>query len=258
MFTRLFLLSFLLILPSAAAIDQPITQLKTLTPKDSLGRQLTLDLEFLNSAGEKVPLSSYFTDNRPVIIVPGYFSCPRLCGLVFGGVAKLISELTLEPGTDYQVLSVSFDEKETTALAKKRQAEYIAKSTKEGDYWHFLHGNSSEIAKLMAQLGFEYIRDKGEFAHSAVIYVVTPQGVVSQYFSGVQFGRFDLRLSLVEASKGRVGNFFDQALLYCFGFDHVKGRYAWVVSATLKIAGILTILIVGGFLLLLWSRERRA
>jgi len=249
-------LSFLLAVSPATAIDQPITQLKTLSPKDSLGRKLSLQLEFSNSTGQKVPLSSFFTDNRPVIIVPGYFSCPRLCGLVYGGVGKLIKELRLEPGKDYHVLSVSFDEKETTARAKKREDEYREKSTKPGSFWHFLHGETPQIAKLMNELGFEYLRDKGEFAHAAAIYVVTPEGVVSQYFSGVQFSRFDLRLALVEASEGRVGSFFDQALLYCFGFDHVKGKYAWVVSATLKIAGILIILLVGGLLLLLWSKEK--
>ena len=258
MLLRLLFLSFLLAFAQASAIDKPITQLKTLSPKDSLGRQLSLDLEFSNSEGQKVLLSSFFTDERPVIIVPGYFSCPRLCGLVYGGVAKLVENLTLEPGKDYQVLSVSFDETETTVRAKTREDEYRQKSTKSGSFWHFLHADTPQIAKLMAELGFEYLRDNGEFAHAAAIYVVTPEGIVSQYFSGVQFSRFDLRLALVEASEGRVGNFLDQALLYCFGFDHVKGKYAWVVSATLKIAGVLIILLVGGFLLFLWSKEKRS
>ncbi len=241
-------------------LDKPEAELNLVTPLDKLGQQIDLSLNFQNSAGETVPLSSFFKENRPVILVPGYFTCPHLCGLVFNGVVELVNRLELKLGQDYQIVTFSFDHTDTpeNALAKKEEFTQLLqnKETPKGA-WEFLVGKEEQIAPLMAQLGYRYLKDGNDFAHSAAVYVMTPEGAISQYFANIKFKPFDLKLSLVEASKGHVGSFIDQALLFCFRFDHTKGQYTWLVDRSLKVSGALVILLLGGLLLKLWVLDKK-
>ncbi len=241
-------------------LDKPETELTLITPLDKLGENLDLSHSFQNPAGETVKLSSFFKENRPVILVPGYFTCPHLCGLVFNGIVELVNRLDFKLGIDYQIVTVSFDHTDTPANALAKKEEFVKLLKNQDvpkDSWEFLVGKEEQIAPLMAQLGFRYLNDGKDFAHSAAVYVVTPEGAISQYFANIKFKPFDLKLSLVEASKGHVGSLIDQALLFCFRFDHTKGQYTWLVDRSLKFGGILVILLLGGLLLKLWVLDQR-
>lgn len=252
------LIATILIVNTSFAIEKPKQDLLSARLVNNLGKQVDLSLEFTDSSSNTIKLQDFFTDNKPVVIVPGYYTCPRLCGLVFGAVVKLINSLDLDLTKEYRVISVSFDEKETLKATIGKEKEFREKLNKNIDTsgWRFLRGNKSNIAKLMGQLGFKYLRDSNDFAHSAAIYVITPEGKVSQYFSGVNFSSFDLKLSLIEASKEEIGSLLDHALLFCFRFDPTKGKYTWAVFALLKVSGVLTILLLGGLLIRLFWSER--
>lgn len=255
-----FLLFLLFITNLAYSIEKPKEELVLAGLSNSLGKNIDLSLEFTNSQGQAVKLKDFFKEGRPVIIIPGYFTCPRLCGLVFDGVADLIDKLNLEIYKDYQVLAVSFDENDTPKSSKIKEKNFLGKiKTKEinSKGVKFLTAEREVSASLMQILGFKYLREGKDFAHSAAIYVLTAEGKISQYFTGVTFSTFDLKLSLVEASRGKVGNLLDQAMLFCFRFDPLKGRYTWLVYAILKIFGVLTILLLGGLLLKLSFANRK-
>jgi protein SCO1/2 len=255
----LFLLIFLGFLNSPArAIERPAEQLQEVGVFTELGAKLDLDIELINAEGELVTISSLLDLNRPSIMVPVYYGCPRLCGLTLDGVQQLIDSINLRLGQDYQVLVVSFDSSETYHMAKSAQKRFRKEFGRDdGDPkgWRFFVGADSQIERLMAQLGFNYLKDKEEFAHSAAVMILTPQGKVSQYFTGVTFSPRDVRLSLVEASQGRIGSLLDQALLYCFRFDQTKGRYSLAAYNFIRAGGALTLLALGG-IIVIYARKR--
>jgi protein SCO1/2 len=225
-----------------------------------LGTQVDLDLVFKDQEGQERKLRQFLRSDRPTIVVPAYYHCPRLCGLVLAGMSTVINELGLKMGEDYRVLTVSLDHNDPTERAASIRKEQVEKLTfperAAGDGWSFLTGDEGAVAALMGQLGFGFKKDGEEFAHSAAIMLLTPDGKISQYFTGINFAPGDLRLALVEASQGTIGSPLDHVLLFCFRFDPTKGKYTWAAWVTLRTGGALTLLLLGGFLITLWSRER--
>ena len=255
-----FLIALLiLIVSNGYALEKPGEELDSVFVRDSIGTQVPLDLTFQDSSGKTVQLADYFKTNRPVVIVPAYYRCPRLCGLVMGGVRRLINGLSLKLGQDYQIVTVSFDDSETPAMAAKKAAEFqtTLRAEAEPDSWRFLVGKSDQISKLMTALGFKYLKDQGEFAHSAAVYVLTPTGVVSQYFSGIDFDSEDFRFSLIEASQGVLGSALDHILLYCYRFDPTKGKYTIAVLNLARVVSIGTFLILAFLVIRLLLQEKR-
>lgn len=227
--------------------------------QNKLGNKVNLSLKFNNSAGEEVELGSFFKENQAVILVPGYFKCLRLCGEVFNGVSRLISELEFNLGGKYRVITVSFDESDNSELAKEKEKTLYNRLADEKRVlggWKFLTGKEQAISELMSQIGFQYKKEGKDFAHGASIFVLTPEGILSQYFAGVQFDAFDVKLAILESAGGKIGNFVDQVLVYCFRFDPTKGKYTWFVIGSLRVVGLLTILLFGGLLIILWRREK--
>jgi protein SCO1/2 len=240
------------------ALENPGSELDSVFVKDSIGTQVPLDLKFQDSSGQVVQLAELFKTNRPVVIIPAYYDCPRLCGLVMGGVSKLVKALPLKLGEDYQMVTVSFDDSEGPEQATKRAKQYHAEvGLQDGSpAWRFLVGEAGNISTLMKAIGFKYLRDKGEFAHSAAVYVLTPDGVVSQFFAGIDFKPEDFRLALVEASQGVLGTALDHILLYCYRFDPTKGKYTLAVLNLVRVVSIATFLILAFLVIRLRLQER--
>lgn len=224
-----------------------------------LGTTISSRLQFLAEDSKPVLLSEVISGDLPVIIVPVYYGCPRLCGLLMDGVVKLISKLELSLGTDYRVISVSFDPQETPENARIAAAKYLKAaglSEPTAQAWKFLVGNTDNVNKLMAEIGFNFIKDGEEFAHSAAIILLTPQGQISQYFTGISFSPWDVRLALIEASQGRLGSALDHVLLFCFRFDPTKGKYTWAAFNLARVAAFLTFLLLAGLVIGLLRKER--
>lgn len=257
----LFLCALLLSFSNSTwAIERPADELPKLDLSSKLGSKVDLELQFTKSDGKKVALKELFLPNRPVILVPVYYECPRLCGLLLNGVTTLLNALNLKLGTDLSVIVLSFNSAEGVDLAAKRAEKYrtlLTQPAGDPQAWHFLVGDQASIQPLMQQIGFEFKKDSTEYAHTALLTLLTPRGEISQYFTGIEFPAWDVRLALVEASKGAIGSPIDHAFLFCFRFDALLGRYTWAVSGLLKIGGALTLALLGYLVIGLLRRERR-
>jgi protein SCO1/2 len=190
------------------------------------------------------------------------FRCPMLCTQILNGVASSLKAVSLNPGRDFEVLSVSFDPKDTWELAAAKKQTYLRRygraNTANG--WHFLTGDPANIKALMDAVGFHYKYDPAtdQFAHASGIMILTPGGRVSRYFYGVEYAPRDVRLGLVEASESKIGNPVDQILLFCYHYDPATGKYGAAAVNLLRAASAGFVLICGAFLLIVWRRELRA
>jgi protein SCO1/2 len=185
-----------------------------------------------------------------------------LCTLVLNGLVASLNVMSLEAGRDFDVLAVSFDTRETPAMAAAKKEAYLSryKRPASASGWHFLTGDAPSVAALTKAAGFRYRYDEklDQFAHASAVVVVTPEGRLARYFYGIEYAPRDLRLGLVEASEGRIGTPVDQLLLYCFHYDPASGKYGAAIVNIVRVAGLGTIAVLAGALALMSRRRARA
>jgi protein SCO1 len=257
------LICLLLIPVRVLALEQPNQVLGTKVGIfTQLGGQVDLSLLFRDQVGKERRLDELTAPGRPLIIAPVYYKCPRLCGLVLDGLVQVLKETGLVLGTDYSVAAISFNPKETPQMALETAEKFFQQLTDRKPVsgepgWHFLVGAEAPVAAVMKQVGFGFEPDGEDFAHSAGVMVVTPEGRISQFFTGIEFSSFDVRLAVVEASKGAVGSALDHLMLYCFRFDPTKGKYTWAVIGTLRVGGALTVIALLSLLYFLIRKQSR-
>ena len=225
-----------------------------------LDAPVPLDLTFADERGRRVRLGDYF-GRRPVVLALVYYECPMLCTQVLNGAVAAFKTMNFTAGTEFDVVTVSFDPRETPAMAAQKKVTYINKygRPQAAAGWHFLTGGQAEIDALASAVGFRYVYDEAtdQYVHASALMVLTPQGRLSKYFYGIEYPPRDLRLGLVDASGGKIGNPVDQVLLYCYHYDPNAGRYSMVVMNVLRLAAVATVVLVGGFIVLAVSRDRR-
>lgn len=229
---------------------------------EKLNSSLPASLEFTDDAGKKVTIGSYYNDNKPVIISPVYYSCPSLCNLHLKGVFEVFQNLGLTPGKDFEFLAVSFDPKEEPTVAAAKKETYVSEflPNANGDGIHFLTGTQENIDKLMKAVGFKFkwSAEANEWAHASAAILATPQGVISRYLHGVYFDPTTFRLSVVETSKGMVGNLKDNFALFCFRYDPKANKYAFYIMNILRGAAALCLLAVCVWLFTFYRKSKRA
>ena len=227
----------------------------------NLDQTVPLDTPLIDENGRVVRLGEYF-GARPVILVFAYYECPMLCTQVINGLASALGVLSLEPGKDFEIVTVSFDPRDTPASASAKKATYLDRYKRPGarTAWHFLTGEPASIERLTRAAGFRYVWDDKtqQFAHPTGVIVLTPDGRLARYLFGIEYGPRDLRLALVEASAGKVGSAVDTLLLYCYHYDPMTGRYGFVVMRAVRIAGAATVLALAAFILVMVRKEKRA
>jgi protein SCO1/2 len=233
--------------PSLEAIERPENVLnQQVGIFTKLGTQVNLEARFTDTSGRTASLREFSPPGKPILIAPVYYKCPRLCGLLLDGVYTLLNEIPLQISKDFSVLVVGFDPTETPADASAVMAKFNARlkgdAALHASEIKFLVGDEASTAQLMSELGFKFMKDGKDFAHSAAVMILTPGGEISQYFTGISFPSWDVRLSLVEASRGNIGTAIDHLLLYCFRFDPLQGKYTWAVVGVLRVGGVLTLL----------------
>jgi protein SCO1/2 len=235
--------------------------LEGVTIEQNLNHQAPLDLQFRDEFGHSLPLSTYFSGNKPVILALVYYTCPMLCNMVLNGLESSLRPITLDPGKDFEVVAVSFDPRDTPEIAAAKKASYLRRFRRPGadNGWHFLTGDEASITALTSAVGFRYRFDAatGQFAHVSAIMILTPQGKLSRYFYGVEYAPRDVRLGLVEASQNKIGNPVDQILLFCYHYDPATGKYGAIAMNMVRFAGASFVLICGTFLFVAWRRDWR-
>jgi protein SCO1/2 len=239
--------------------DRP-NPLKNVGIDQKLDAQVPLDLPFKDDNGRDVKLGDYF-GKRPVVLALVYYSCPMLCTQILNGMVSSLRVVSFDPGTDFDVVAVSFDAREGPALAlEKKQAmlkQYGRPQTAKG--WHFLTGNLASIKALTDAVGFHYAFDvhTNQFAHASAIMILTPEGKLSKYYYGIEYAPKDVRLGLIEAAQNKIGTPVDQILLFCYHWDPSTGKYTPIAIGGLRFAAAATLLLIGGFFFINFRREAR-
>jgi protein SCO1/2 len=241
---------------TASAVPAP---LKAIGFDQRLDDVLPLDAPLRDEEGRGVQLGDYF-GKRPVVLVFAYYNCPMLCTLAINGLSSALNVLSLNPGVDFEIVTISIDPRDTPTTAAAKKTMYLDRYKRSGAAagWHFLTADQPSIDRLTRAAGFRYAWDAEtrQFAHPTGIIVLTPDGRMARYLFGIEYGPHDLRLAIVEASAGRVGSPVDSLLLYCYHYDPMTGRYGLVIMRGMRIAGAATVLALGGFIFVMLRRER--
>ena len=239
---------------------QTLPQLKDVSFKQRLNEMLPLDASFTDENGRRVALGDYF-GRKPVVLAFVYYECPMLCTQVMNGLSSALKVMPFRAGEDYEVVLVSFDPRDTPATAAEKKRAHLEYWSAERDAaaWHLLTGDEATIRRVTSAAGFSYQWDErtGQFAHVSGVLVATPQGRLSRYFYGVEYSPKELRLAMVESGEGRVGSAIDELLLYCFHYDPEAGRYGLMVMNLVRLGGVMTVLGIGGFILIMRRRDAR-
>jgi protein SCO1/2 len=230
--------------------------------EQQLNAEVPGDLPFKDELGNPVKFGDYFGKGRPVILNLGYYQCPMLCGELLQGLSGSMKVLTLELGRDYDVVTVSFDPRETTEMAAEKKRDMMKRygRANAASGWHFLTGSAESINALTKAVGFQYQFDTKtqQYAHATAIVILTPDRHIAEYFYGVEFSPKDMRLGLVQASQGKIGNVTDAVLLYCYHYDPRTGKYGAIISNVLKLAAVATMLILGTFMFVMFRADARS
>lgn len=235
--------------------------LKEVSFRQQLNEQLPLDAAFKDEDGRNVRLGDYFKTGKPVVFAFVYYDCTMLCTQVMNGISSALKVLPFEIGKDFEVVLVSFDPRDTPKAATEKKAAHLKYWSVEptAPFWHFLTGTETEIRRVTQAAGFSYQWDarNNQFAHVSGVLIVTPDGRLSRYFYGIEYSPKELRLALVESGKGAIGSKIDELLLYCFHYDPEAGRYGVVVMNLIRLGGVVTVVMMAGFILLMRRRETR-
>jgi protein SCO1 len=226
-----------------------------------LNGHLPLDTSFRDETGRDLQLREYFTQ-KPVLLAFVYYGCPMLCDQLEQGVVGTLRMLSFNPGRDYEVVFVSFDERESPDMAaqKKETAMSHFRRPETASGWHFLTGSKASIDALTKAANFRFSFDSKTnlFAHASGILLLTPDGRISRYFYGVEFPSRDVRLGLVDASAGKIGTAIDHALLFCYQYDPSSGRYSTSILKVMRLGAILTVLGLLSAILIFRRRDHSA
>ena len=250
---------------------------------EQLGVRIPTGLTFAKANGDSVQLGQLLASGRPVILNPLYYECPVLCGLVIDGLFDAVQNLAWQPGTEFDIISVSIDPTETDTLAARVKQDYIesgswgsVKGNNQGtgqqgskqhaatlaqvnEGWHFLTGKQAAIDSLISAVGFGVAPIPGtkDFAHSAAIILLSPDGTITRYLYGLRYNSFDFRTAILEASEGTIGNTVDKLIMYCYQYDPNSNSYAPVAKRIMSLGGLATLIFLGIFLGYYWLRESR-
>ncbi|TYP92669.1 protein SCO1/2 [Fodinibius salinus] len=238
---------------------QKPSNLKDVGVTEQLGEQIPLDLRFANAKGDSLTLKELFNDGKPVLLNPVYYECPQLCSMVKEAIFKGVNDLKWSPGTEYNIVTFSFDPSETTKMAAENKKRFLKKldRTNAENGWHFLTGNKKNIQQLIKAVGFDVRKlQNGQYAHGASIMFLSPDGIITRYLYGLKFDEFNMRNALYEAADGNIGSTSDQVLLYCYQYDADSNTYVPVAWRIMKVGGFATMIILGIFLGFMWMRHR--
>ncbi len=221
---------------------------------EKLGEHVPLDVVVRDEQGSPVTMRNLV--QGPTLIVFVYYKCPGICTPLLNDIARLLKESDPTPGRDFTLLTISIDPTETPEMAaQKKKAYYLMVGKPMGENgWRFLTAESAAIARLTDAAGFRYMPDGKDFRHAAALIALSPDGKICRYLYGKNLLPFDLKMAVLESSQGKTGPSIARVLLFCFSYDPQGRKYVFNVT---RIAGGVTVLLVGGFFLYLVLRRKK-
>lgn len=243
-------------------VDTAPTVLNKVGIDQHLNVQLPLNLKFTDDTGQLVPLSTYF-GKLPAIFMLVYYRCPMLCSEELKGMTSALKMINFRPGKDFNIVVISIDPSETTAMAAAKKQEYLKMygHPETAGGWHFMTGTQANIDQITSAAGFKYVKLKvpgtnlTQFAHASSLEIVTPQGKLAQYYLGVEYSPKDMLLGLDEASNNRIGSPVDNILTYCYHYDPANNTHDLIVSRVVQLGGALTLVLLGGFMFVMLRKD---
>jgi protein SCO1 len=242
--------------------SSPAPELEGVDIVEHLGDALPKGALLRDTEGKAVRLGEAFDGSRPTLFVFAYHTCPMLCSLVLDATVTALNSVQWTVGDEFDVVSISIDPRDTPETATKKRAQVVgnyarAKGSTKG--WRFLVGDEENIRRVTNAIGFQYNYDarQKQYAHPAAIYLLTPEGNIARYLYGIQYPPGDVRLGLLEASQGHSISTTEKLLLYCYHYDPQGKKYSLVAMNVMRLGGVVTLVLLGGFLTLMWVRERR-
>jgi len=261
------LVSVLLLCASASAqlYSEPVAKppqgldpiLTNVGVDQKLNNQVPLEAKFRDENGQPVELKKYF--DKPVILTLVYYTCPMLCSEVLNGTASSLKPVKFDVGKEFNVVTISIDPKDTPGTAMGKKKLMVSKYGRHGadQGWHFLTGDKENIDAVANAVGWRYAYDpkSGQYAHASAIMLLTPEGKVSRYFYGIEYAAKDIQFGIMDASQNKIGSLTDQIALYCYHYDPAKGKYGLAIMRLVRLAGLVTIALIGGFIIVAVRRE---
>lgn len=243
-----------------AAPVQAGAELEDIGVDEHLGDRLPTDVPLRDERGRSVTLGDYLSSGRPVAFTFAYHSCPVLCSMVLQAAVDGLKPLDWSVGDEFTFVNVSIDpDDDPEAAAEKRDVLIDRYGRGDAEGWHFLTGDEQAIARLTKAAGFRYFYDarQDNYAHPAVVMLLTPEGRLARYLYGLSLDPNDLRVGLLEASQGRSVSTLERVVLYCYRYDPTTGKYVIMATRVMQVGGALTALLMTGMLGMFWRREIR-
>lgn len=234
-------------------------ELEGVDVSEQLDKPLPLDAYFRDHTGKVVRLRDYFDGKRPVALTLAYHSCKVVCSMVLAAELESLKQQPWTLGKEFRAVTISIDPRDTPATAAKKRKQMLALYGRKAEGWDFLVGDETNIARVAKAVGFKYRYDlrQDQYAHPAVFMLAKPNGEMARYLHGLEYPPNDVRVGLLEASQGRSISTIEKAILYCYTYDPIGAKYVVVARNVMKLAGVVTVFVLGGFLLLMWRREAR-
>jgi protein SCO1 len=235
-------------------------ELEGVDVREQLDKPLPKDAVFRDHTGKQVRLGDYFDGKRPVVLTLAYANCKVVCSMVLGAEVETLKAQAWTLGKEYRALTISIDPEDTPAIAAKKRTQMLALYGRANQGWDFLVGDQANIKRIADAVGYQYRYDAREkqFAHPAVLMLTKPSGDLARYLYGLSFDPSDVRLGLLEASQGRSISTIEKMILYCYMYDPIGAKYVLVARNVMRVAGGITVVVLGLFLFFLWRREMRA
>ncbi|GMV42726.1 MAG: photosynthetic protein synthase I [Myxococcales bacterium] len=226
--------------------------------EERLGAMIDPDLPFTDHTGARVTLGKYLDDGIPVLLTLNYYRCKMLCNLQLNAVVEGLKGLEWKPGENFRIVTISIDPREGWELGRDKRASYLETLGRGEVDWSFLVGRDEDVRTVARTVGFSYKYDQeqDQYAHTAAIFFLSPEGKVSRYLYGVDYPSQSLKFALMEASEGRIGTTIDKVILSCFHYDSSIGAYGPFAFGIMRLGAALTATLLIGWLGVMFARDR--
>jgi protein SCO1/2 len=234
-------------------------ELEAVDVSERLDKKLPMEAVFRDHTGKKVRLGDFYDGKRPVALTLAYHGCKVVCSMVLGAKVEALKGQPWTLGQEFRAVTISIDPRDTPESAAKKRKQMLALYGKSAEGWDFLVGDEANIQKVAEATGFKYRYDErtDQYGHPAVLMLTKPNGEMARYLYGLEFPQNDVRLGLLEASQGRSISTIEKAILYCYMYDPIGAKYVLVARNVMRLGGVITVLVLGLFLLVMWRREAR-
>ncbi|MDZ7399585.1 MAG: SCO family protein [candidate division KSB1 bacterium] len=220
---------------------------------EKLGQYIPKDVFFYDERGDSVALKDMI--DKPTILSFVYFRCPTICPRMLAELSVLLEKIALEPGKDFNLITISFDPTDTPASAADKKMNFMKSIQRPlpENAWRFLTGDINNIARITEAVGYRFKKDRQDFIHPSAIIALSPEGKIVRYIMGLSYLPFDVKMAVIEAAEGRVGPTINKVLLYCFSYDPQGRTYAMNIT---KITGTIILFLVAVFAIFLVAKSR--